>query len=202
MNRRVPRCTVAVWALLLSSLLAGCSWLQPAGSAPLPGGGWWRPLSPALLSTDFALLQRVDGEFGGRRASWLFSLEKRGDRLALAATTADGNVLFQLTQQGEQVTITPSPLLPPQWQPEVVLMELQLALWPLPAIAANLPPTLLWRERANGFALQGADAAEDDATEIAVERAARAPWQQPVRLTRRHYHYQVTTLEFEPLEAP
>ncbi len=180
---------------LLLLFLHGCAWLQPDGSAPLPGGGWWRPLSPALLAADFDALQRIDFTFGDRRAVWLFSLEKHGERLALVATTPDGTALFQLLQQGGDVTITPSPLLPPQWRPEVVLMELQLALWPRDAIAANLPDALQWQSTPNGFALH-----RGDTIEIEIERAAIEPWRQPVTLTQRrwNYHYRVTPLEFEP----
>ena len=184
-------------ALLLPLLLAGCAWLQPAGSAPLPGGGWWQPLSPALLDADFDTLQRVDGEFGGHRVTWLFSMEKRGEQLALVATTPDGTPLFQLLQRGSDVSVTPSPLLPPQVRPEVVLMELQLTLWPAAAVAANLPPALQWQPTAAGFELR-----RDGVVEIAVERAEQQPWQQPVALAqpRWHYRYRVTPLELSPVE--
>ncbi len=181
--------------LLLSSLLCigSCAWLQPQGSAPLPGGGWWHPLSPALLPADFDALQRIDGEFGGHRAVWLFSMEKRSEQLALVATTPDGTKLFQLMQRGSAVTITPSPLLPPQWKPEVVLMELQLALWPSATIAANLPASLQWQATPTGFELRSGEAVE-----IEITRAAHEPWRQPVTLTqhRWNYHYRVTPLEF------
>jgi len=186
-----------LFTALLSSLLlltlGSCALLQPQGSAPLPGGGRWQPLSPALLAADFDALQRIDFEIGTQRAVWLFSMEKRGDRLALVATTPDGTALFQLQQHGTAVTITPSPLLPPQWKPEVVLMELQLALWPSEVIAANLSPALQWQKTANGFELR-----RGDRIEIAIERAASEPWRQPVTLTQRrwNYHYRVTPLEF------
>lgn len=185
---------VALLSLLLSlAILPGCAALQPAGSAPLPGGGWWRPLSPTLLPADFDALQRIDGEFGGHRAVWLFSMEKRGEQMALVATTPDGTKLFQLMQRGNTVTITPSPLLPPQWQPEIVLMELQLALWPSAAIAANLPASLQWQQTPSGFELR-----RGDTVEMAIARAASEPWRQPVTVTqpRWHYHYRVTSLEF------
>ncbi len=186
-----------LFTTLLSSLLlltlSSCALLQPQGSAPLPGGGRWQPLSPALLPVDFDALQRIDFEIGEQRAVWLFSMEKRGDRLALVATTPDGTALFQLQQHGTTVTITPSPLLPPQWKPEIVLMELQLALWPSAAIAANLPPALQWQPTASGFELRRADTVE-----TAIERAADEAWRQPVALTQRrwNYHYRVTPLEF------
>src|SRR5690606_6739403 len=126
---------IAVRALLLATvlLLASCAALRPEGEARLPGGGWWQPLSPALLGRDFTAVQRVDGNFGGRGAVFVFYLEVEGDSLALVATTPDGSTLFSLSQMGETVTIEPSPLLPRQWQPAAVLMDLQLAFWPTAA---------------------------------------------------------------------
>jgi hypothetical protein len=189
------RSTILHRALLLGAalLLSGCAALRPEGQSPLPGGGWWKPLSPALLGRDFSALQRVDGEFGGHPALFLFYLEVEGERLSLVATTPDGTGLFGLVQQGEAVTVEPSPLLPRQWRPAAVLMDLQLAYWPAAAVADNLAGTGLQLQQAGGERrlLQGGRPV------ISIHRGAD-PWREPLRLEHVdwHYRYRVTTLQF------
>lgn len=190
-------------ALLLVAvlLLAGCAALRPAGHAPLPGGGWWRPLSPALLGRDFSAVQRVDGEFGGHPALFLFYLEVEGARLSLVATTPDGTALFSLVQQGEEVQVESSPLLPRQWRPASVLMDLQLAYWPAAAVADNLAGSGLQLEESGGERRL-----LRDGRPVTVIRRGADPWRTPLRLehTDWHYHYRVTTLQFidDTISAP
>lgn len=181
--------------LALTLLLAGCALLRPEGAAPLPGGGYWTPLTPAELGRSFNAVQRVTGHFGGRQVVFVFYLEVAGDRLALVATTPDGMKLFGLEQTGATIVIDKAPLLPPQMRPAAVLADMQMAFWPAPAVARNLA--------AAGLALDAGDnrrtIRRGDNTVAVIAYADSDPWRGRVEFEQRawNYRYSVDTLELD-----
>jgi len=192
--------SMLVRLLLLTILISGCALLRPQGATPLPGGGAWKPLTPAQLGRSLSVTQRVTGEFGEHRAVLVFYLEVAGDHLALVGTTPDGTELFSLEQNGETVAVTTSPLLPPQMRPQAVLADLQIAFWPAAAVAQGLSGSgLVLNETRteNGIERSLSRAGE---TVIAIRYRADDPWRGAVEFDQRawHYRYTVETLQLEP----
>ncbi len=194
----MPRRLIATFICLFA--LGACALLQPAGTTPLPGGGYWRPLPPEQLGRSLYAVQRVRASFGGHAAVLLFYLEVRGPHLALVATTPDGSELFSLEQVGTQVTVTSSPLLPAQLQPKAVLADLQMAFWPAAAVRKGLAGT--------GLTLDESEHAPGSVREIIragtvsthIDYANLDPWRGTVEFDQRvwHYRYSVETVQLEP----
>jgi len=186
--------------LALTLALSGCGWLRPADATPLPGGGYWTPLAPALLGRSFNAVQRVTGEFGAHRAVLLCYLEVSGNHLALAATTPDGTELFSLEQDGTRLQVHSSPLLPKQLRPQAVLADLQMTFWPAVAVAPALARNGLTMTEHAGDAGAVRIIARGGTPVATITYGAADPWRGAVVFEQHawHYRYAVDTLQWEP----
>lgn len=97
---------------------------------------------PLLAVHDFGrslqLQQRVSGEYPGGRHELLCVLELHRNRVSLVGLSPQGLKLFTLQYDGNTLVIDKSPLVPKQLQPQQVLADIQLALWPEQAIKNHL----------------------------------------------------------------
>lgn len=184
-------------ALALMLLLEGCASWRAAGT-PLPGGGRWQPLAPALLGRDLSAVQKVQGHFGTQTAVLVFYLEVQGDRLALVGTLPDGTQLFSLEQVGAEIHTTTSPLLPPRMQPTAVLADLQLVYWPLAAVRDNLAPAGLTVAESDADGRLQRTIAREGLPQVAIRCAAADCWRGAVQFEQHawHYGYTVETVEY------
>jgi hypothetical protein len=124
------RLTLAV----LAAVVAACSHLPPRES-DLPA----LRLSPASLDRSLALQQRVTVFAPGSQPSSVeVLLEADAQALRLAAFGM-GLTLARIEWDGRDLTSELAPGWPPELTADRVLLDLQLALWPLAALRAALP---------------------------------------------------------------
>lgn len=123
-------------ALLLCVLLAACaSTRMPAPLVQLPV----LQLAPSALPQPLQLQQRLQFRFGSHERDLDALLEADGEQVRLAVQ-AMGQTGVRMVWDGNTLTQTRAPWLPPQVRGERVLDDLQFALWPAGAIRAALPP--------------------------------------------------------------
>jgi hypothetical protein len=139
----MTRATLSALALA-AALAAGCAapGTAPERPAPAAGAGALLRLPPASLQRELKLQQHITVEFTvqGRteRRELLALLEADAARTRLAAVGA-GQVLARLDWDGTTLQVSRAPWAPAELQPERILSDLQLALWPAAAIRAALP---------------------------------------------------------------
>jgi hypothetical protein len=133
-------------ALALSAALAvGCAspGAAPEHAAPQASATALLRLPPASLQRELKLQQHLTVEFQmqGRteRRELMALLEADAAHTRLAAV-AGGHVLARLDWDGTKLQVSRSPWAPAELQPERILSDLQLSLWPADAIRAALPP--------------------------------------------------------------
>lgn len=124
---------------LLPLLLSACSLmpLQPAAT-PLP------LLAPAALGASRSALQVVHGSFGGQDLAFQCVVEVSPRQLTLIGLGAQGQRWFSLRHDGDTLAVEASPQgagAPGTPDPQRVLADLQLALWPLAALQQALAGT-------------------------------------------------------------
>ncbi|WP_454738959.1 DUF3261 domain-containing protein [Cupriavidus necator] len=136
---------LALSALALSAALAaGCAspGAAPEHAAPQAGATALLRLPPASLQRELKLQQHITVEFQmqGRteRRELMALLEADAAHTRLAAV-AGGQVLARLSWDGTKLQVSRSPWAPAELQPERILSDLQLSLWPADAIRAALP---------------------------------------------------------------
>lgn len=128
---------------LAAALAAGCAspGAAPERTAPAAATALLR-LPPAALQRELKLQQHITVEFTvqGRteRRELLTLLEADAARTRLAAI-GSGQVLARLDWDGTTLQVARAPWAPAELQPERILSDLQLALWPAAAIRAALP---------------------------------------------------------------
>ncbi|AGW95089.1 DUF3261 domain-containing protein [Cupriavidus sp. DF5525] len=130
--------------VLAAALAAGCAapGAAPEHAAPQPGATALLRLPPASLQRELKLQQHIIVEFQlqGRteRRELMALLEADAAHTRLAAV-AGGQVLARLSWDGTNLQVSRSPWAPAELQPERILSDLQLSLWPADAIRAALP---------------------------------------------------------------
>lgn len=133
-----------VAACALVAGLAGC-----ATVAPKPAEAPLLRLSPASLGRTLNLQQQITVQYpspqGEQTREMLALLEADADHTRLAAM-AGNQVLARIDWDGHDLRVTRSPWAPPELKPERILSDMQLSLWPVPAIQAALPSG--WRVEA------------------------------------------------------
>ncbi|SPS01222.1 DUF3261 domain-containing protein [Cupriavidus taiwanensis] len=139
----MPRALLSALALA-AVLAAGCA--SPGAvaqrTAPAAAATALLRLPPAALQRELKLQQHITVEFTvqGRteRRELLALLEADAARTRLAAI-GGGQVLARLDWDGTTLQVSRAPWAPAELQPERILSDLQLALWPAAAIRAALP---------------------------------------------------------------
>jgi hypothetical protein len=110
-------------ALLAVLLLAGCAThVQPPAKVPLA--------SPAALSPRSAS-QVIHAVYGARAITLSTAIQLDATKLKVVGVTATGQRLFTVSWDGVTVAAEKSVFVPDNVDPERVLADVQLALWPL-----------------------------------------------------------------------
>lgn len=140
-------------ALLVPAWLAACAGpagpgsAAPMASAPGAPAGAAMPvpllrLPPASLGRALTLQQSISADFmhaGRREHRELQVLLEANARHTRLAAIGGGQVLARLDWDGADLRITRSPWTPDTVQPERILSDLQLSVWPAEAIRDALP---------------------------------------------------------------
>jgi hypothetical protein len=119
--------------ILATSLLAACAHAprEPAGPAP-------RALAPVSDVSPRSASQVIHAAYGERTATLRTALEVSASDIRLVGVTATGQRLFTASYDGQTVNAERGAFVPADLQPERVLADMQLALWPLPALQQAL----------------------------------------------------------------
>lgn len=165
--------------VVLAILLASCASLPPPARLGLR-------LAPAALGERIAVQQHLQVERNGRIDELDAALEVDADHLQLVGL-AFGQRVLTLGYDGRTLTSWRHPMLPAQVRADEVLEDVQLALWPLDAIRAALPP---------GWQIDDAGLRRTlsmDGVIVSVIEVSRLPrWQGNITLDNRRYQYRLT----------
>jgi hypothetical protein len=136
-----PRATGPMAASLLagalaSALLAGCAGVARQAPASAPQ----RPLAAPAAVGERSVSQVVRGAVGARDIVLHCVVSARDGTLSVVGLNALGVRLFTVNYDGERVQATQATGVPEQLTPELLLADLQLVFWPLPALADKLRP--------------------------------------------------------------
>lgn len=128
-------------ACLLAILLAACRTAPPAapvGQAATPGLP--DATHPSLVPPDAvgtrSATQVIHAAYGARAIVLRTVIETAPGRLDVVGVTATGQRVFTAHYDGKTIDARKSPFVPDRLDPERVLADMQLALWPLPAVQA------------------------------------------------------------------
>ncbi len=160
--------------------LAGCA------SAPAPVARLNLKLAPAALGATISLQQHLTVERNGRIDELDAAIEiddKRVDLVGLAF----GQRVLTLHYDGKELTTWRHLMLPAQVRAEDVLEDMQLALWPVEAIAAGLPTG--WRVEEAGL-LRRLYLNGELVTTIAY--SAKPRWIGTIKMNNLRYNYRLT----------
>jgi len=139
-RRVIVAAALAAGVMVGAAALSGCatSPLTPATPAEVP----LLRLSPASLGHTLNVQQQITVQYpspqGEQTRDMLALLEADGTHTRLAAM-AGGQVLARIDWDGQDLRVSRSPWAPPELKPERILSDMQLSLWPAPAIRAALP---------------------------------------------------------------
>lgn len=142
MNRQMTFKTLRLLGLAASLALAGC-----AVTAVAPPARLGLKLAPAALGASVSLQQHLTVERGGRIDELDAALEIDASKVELVGL-AFGQRVLTIRYDGKEMTTWRHLMLPSQVRADDVLEDMQLTLWPLAAIAAQLPAG--WRIEESG----------------------------------------------------
>lgn len=188
-RRNGLRPAVAVPAgLLASSLLSGCALLPVAPAPPL--------LSPASFGGTARAEQILHVRRGEHGRTLQCYVEVTPSKLTLVGTSAHGQRV--LTLHLDERGLHADSLLPEgALDPAQVLADLQLALWPLPALQAGLGPAWRVHEPRPGTRV----ALRDGETYAEIRYGGRTPWEGRLWLVNFEGRYSVD-IDSHALEQP
>jgi hypothetical protein len=118
---------------VIALLVAACAADAPA---PKPVRHGLPLLAPSTLGSERSVQQVLQAKFGDQKATLNAVLQVNRTQLQVIALNAVGMRVFTLVYDGVHLRAETLPGLPEQIEPERVLADLQLALWPLPALRA------------------------------------------------------------------
>src|SRR5689334_7065877 len=125
--------TCAPWPLLASVLMVACQ-----AAPPVTAGV--DAAHPALAPQDAAgarsASQVIHAAYGQRSIVLRTAIEAGPGKLDVVGVTATGQRIFSAHYDGATIDARKSPFVPEKLDPERVLADIQLALWPLPAVQA------------------------------------------------------------------
>ena len=169
-------------ALLLAALLlSGCASAPPQQSARLD-----LKLAPAALGAAIAVQQHLKVERNGRIDELDAALEVDADHLELVGL-ALGQRVLTLNYDGKELKSWRHVMLPAQVRAEDVLEDLQLAIWPVAAIASELPAG--WRIEDSGL---HRTLSLGDTPVTVIDYSGMPRWSGTVTLENVRYHYRLT----------
>ncbi|WP_202760008.1 DUF3261 domain-containing protein [Delftia acidovorans] len=131
-------------AIITASALAGCS-TAPEARAP-QGTPPRLALPPAALGCELALQQRLVVQAPGQPAQELDALLEVDAQTVRLALVHLGQRVGVIVWDGQQLQAELSRWWPAQLAPAQVLGDMQLALWPVDAIARDLPASWMLQE--------------------------------------------------------
>ncbi len=176
--------------LLIVALLGCQTWRAPESPTLM--------LPPAALQHDVMIVQKITGGNALQRDVMLAHIEVRHDTLAMAGTTPDGQLLFQLQLKDGELTADTASWAPASIAPERILSDFQLSFWPASSIRPALPAGWQLDDSADGLTrtLQ-----HHGTTVIRIDYNASDRWSQAVQFTHHRWHYQLTieTLSMDAL---
>ena len=114
-------------------LLAACTHEPRGGEDAQP-----RALAPVAAISPRSASQVIHAAYGDRAVTLRTALEVDTGSLKLVGVTATGQRVFTASWDGKTVTAERGVFVPSQVEPERVLADMQLALWPLPALQTAL----------------------------------------------------------------
>ncbi len=120
-------------ALAAMLLLTACAHAPRTPEGPAP-----RALAPVSAVSPRSASQVIHAAFGDRAATLRTALEVSASGIKLVGVTATGQRLFTVSYDGTTVSAERGAFAPADIQPERVLADMQLALWPLPALRQAL----------------------------------------------------------------
>ncbi|WP_199136295.1 DUF3261 domain-containing protein [Delftia sp. ASV31] len=145
-RQRAPALFAACAAIITASTLAGCS---TAPEARAPQGDATPPrlaLPPAALGCELALQQHLVVQAPGQPAQELDALLEVDTQTVRLALVHLGQRVGVIVWDGQQLQTELSRWWPAQLAPAQVLGDMQLALWPVDAIARDLPASWMLQE--------------------------------------------------------
>jgi hypothetical protein len=120
------------WASI-ALLLAACAH-APRGEPAAPP----RALAPVSAISPRSASQVIHAAYGERAATLRTALEVNASELKLVGVTATGQRVFTASYDGRAVSAERGAFVPADIEPERVLADMQLALWPLPDLQRAL----------------------------------------------------------------
>ncbi len=128
------------------AVLIGAAWLLTAcQSAPPPPAPARSPAAHDATHPPFAApdavgtrsaSQVIHAAYGARSVVLRTAIETAPGKLDVVGVTATGQRVFSAHYDGKTIDARKSPFVPDKLDPERVLADMQLALWPLPAVQA------------------------------------------------------------------
>ncbi len=168
----------AASATALGLLLAGCATAPPARLG--------LTLAPAALGASISVQQHLTVERAGRIDEIDAAVEIDATQVQMVGL-AFGQRVLTVNYDGKQLTSWRHVMLPKQVRAEDVLEDMQLTLWPAPAIAASLPPG--WRIHDAGLRRT---LYLNDAVVATVSYSGMPRWSGTVILDNLRYAYRLT----------
>ena len=165
----------------LTLMLAGCASLPPPAPARLN-----LKLAPAAMGETISLQQHLTVERNGRIDELDAAIEiddKRVDLVGLAF----GQRVLTLHYDGKALTTWRHVMLPAQVRADDVLEDMQLALWPVEAVAAGLPAG--WRVEESGLLRR---LYLNDKLVTTIAYSAKPRWNGVIKMNNLRYNYRLT----------
>ena len=173
--------TIRCCAALAILLLAGCATQKPAPVARLG-----LKLAPAALGDSISLQQHLTVERGGRIDELDAAIEVDPASVSMVGL-AFGQRVLTIDYDGKELKTWRHLMLPAQVRGEDVLEDMQLALWPVAAVAAKLPAG--WRIEENGMQRR-LYLGEELVTTVAYSATPR--WNGTIKMDNLRYKYRLT----------
>ncbi len=124
----------------LCVLVTACTHAPPAAPvpavAPTPQPDGVPALAPPMAAGLRSASQVIHAAYGARAVTLRTAIEVNAAGLEVVGVTATGQRLFTARYDGTKITADKSPFVPASLDPARVLADMQLALWPLPAVQA------------------------------------------------------------------
>lgn len=178
--------TKLVYLLSLCFLLLGCNLLNTSSlTQPKQPVRIGLKLAPAALEETISVQQHLTIERAGQTDELDTALEIEPQKLALVGMVL-GQRVMTIQYDGKTLQTWRHPMMPKQLRGEDVLEDLQLTLWPTPAIRHALPSG--WRIEEQGYQRT---LLLNDTPIITINYSTHRRWMGKIVLTNLRYHYRL-----------